>query len=67
MKNIQMETNDVIFKMAEFATFINKIQKISRTAYSIVTIHTIFSTSNQVLSDGFISILIDNDIQKLLF
>ena len=42
LKNIHVEVNDVIFKMAEFATFTTKMQKIARTAYSILTIHTIF-------------------------
>ena len=42
LKNIQIETSDVIFKMAEFATFTTKMQKIARMAYSILTIHTIF-------------------------
>ena len=42
LKNIQVEADDVIFKMAEFATFTTKMQKIARTAYSILTIYTIF-------------------------
>ena len=52
MKNIEMKANDVIFKMAEFATFINKMQKISRMAFRQSI--PFFSTSNQVLSDGYI-------------
>ena len=39
LKNIHVEVNDVIFK---FATFTTKMQRIARTAYSILTIYTIF-------------------------
>ena len=42
LKNIEVEANDVIFKMAEFSKFTAKKQKISRTAYPILTIYTFF-------------------------
>ena len=41
LKSIQAEGNDIIFKMEEFAIFNTKMQKISRTAYSILTIYTL--------------------------
>ena len=41
-KNMQMEGNDVIFKMADLALFRPKNAKISRMIHPIMTTYTIF-------------------------
>ena len=40
-KNMQMEVNDVIFKMANFAQFCPKTGQISRMVHAIMTNYTI--------------------------
>ena len=42
LKNIHVQANDFILKMAEITIFTTKIEKISRTADPILTNDTIF-------------------------
>ena len=51
-KNITVEKNDVISKMADFAIFGLKKANISWTIHPIMTNHTIFSSLNQALFDS---------------